>query len=131
VKVLRADAAGVTVGLPGDTPVTLPFIAENVKAGDLLTFGIRPEHLTESAAGGMEGKLSGKVIVVEHLGGETLLHVNLEGDVLIQVKGSGESTATDGQSIEAGFGLRHVHLFRENGEALKRFQTVAWTAATA
>jgi multiple sugar transport system ATP-binding protein len=131
VKVLRADAAGVTVGLPGDTPVTLPFIAEDVKAGDVLTFGIRPEHLTESAAGGMEGKLSGKVIVVEHLGGETLLHVNLEGDVLIQVKGSGESTTTDGQSIEAGFGLRHVHLFRENGEALKRFHTVARTAATA
>ena len=131
VTVQRSDAAGVTIGLPDGAPITLPFNADGVKAGDKLSFGIRPEHLAESAASGADGKLSGKIMVVEHLGGETLLHVNLDGDALIQVKGSGESMAVDGQSIDAGFGGRHAHLFRENGEALKRLQTVAASAATA
>jgi multiple sugar transport system ATP-binding protein len=133
VKVQRADAAGVTIGLPGGTSITLPFIAEGVKAGDALTLGIRPEHLSETgvAAGDLQGKLSGKVMVVEHLGGETLLHVNLDDGVLIQVKGSGESTTSDGQSVDASFALRHVHLFRESGEALQRFRAVTQAAATA
>jgi multiple sugar transport system ATP-binding protein len=119
------------IGLPGGASIALPFSADGVKAGDTLSFGIRPEHLMETAASGAEGKLSGTVMVVEHLGGETLLHVNLDGDVLIQVKGSGESTAVDGQPIDAGFNLRHTHLFREDGEALKRLQPVAASAATA
>ncbi|MGF6771658.1 multiple sugar transport system ATP-binding protein [Paraburkholderia sp. GAS199] len=136
VKVERADSAGVTVGLPGGSSITLPFVAGDLKAGDTLTFGIRPEHLSETVTGDVEGKLSGSVIVVEHLGGETLLHVNLANDVetqdvVIQVKGSGESTTSDGQSIDAHFGLRHVHLFRENGDALQRLRTVRETAATA
>ena len=121
----------MTIGLPGGAPIPLPFSADGVKAGDKLTFGIRPEHLAETAASGAQGKLSGKVVVVEHLGGETLLHVDLDGDATIQVKGSGESTAVDGQSIDAGFGVRHAHLFRENGEALKHLQTVAASATAA
>ena len=131
VTVQRADAMGVTIGLPGGTPIMLPFSADGVKAGDKLTFGIRPEHLSESSSSGAQGKLTGKVSVVEHLGGETLLHVNLDNDTTIQVKGSGESTTVDGQSIDAAFGVRHAHLFRENGEALKRLQTVEASAAAA
>ena len=128
VTVQRADAAGLTIGLPGGTPLTLPINAEGVRTGDALTLGIRPEHLSETAVSDVQGKLSGAVMVVEHLGGETLLHVNLEGDALIQVKGSGESTTTDGQAVEASFALRHVHLFREDGGALERMRTVAQTA---
>jgi multiple sugar transport system ATP-binding protein len=124
VKVQRADAAGVTVGLPGGVAITLPFLANGVKTGDALTLGIRPEHLSETPASDLQGKLSGKVMVVEHLGGETLLHVNLEDGVLIQIKGSGESATSEGQSVDACFALRHVHLFRENGEALERLQAV-------
>jgi multiple sugar transport system ATP-binding protein len=131
VTVQRVDGAGLTIGLPGGTPITLPFSADGVKAGDKLTFGIRPEHLAETAVSGTQGKLSGTVMVVEHLGGETLLHVNLDNDTTIQVKGSGESTTVDGQSIDAGFGVRHAHLFRENGKALKRLQTVEASAAAA
>jgi len=131
VTVQRTDTAGVTIGLPGGAPITLPFSADGLKTGDKLTFGIRPEHLSESSASGTQGKLTGKVVVVEHLGGETLLHVNLDNDTTIQVKGSGESTTVDGQSVDAGFGVRHAHLFRANGEALKRLQTVEASAAAA
>ncbi|WP_144150209.1 ABC transporter ATP-binding protein [Paraburkholderia sp. BCC1885] len=131
VTVQRADSGGLTIGLPGGAPLTLPFSADGVKAGDALTLGIRPEHLSETAVSDAPGKLSGVVSVVEHLGGETLLHVSLDGGVLIQVKGSGESTTTDGQAVDAGFALRHVHLFRENGDAVERLQTVKEAAAAA
>ena len=131
VKVQRADTEGLTIGLPGGAPITLPFSAAGVTAGDALTLGIRPEHLSETVVNDVQGKLSGTVMVVEHLGGETLLHVSLEGGAVIQVKGSGESTTTDGQAVDAGFALRHVHLFRDNGEAVERLLTVPQTAATA
>ncbi|CDY76849.1 Various polyols ABC transporter, ATP-binding component [Caballeronia glathei] len=129
VAVQRADASGVTVGLPGATSITLPVSSTDVKAGDALVLGIRPEHLTEAAGADADGRLSGKVMVVEHLGGETLLHVSLDDGALIQVKGSGESAAVDGQVLNAGFGVRHAHLFRENGEALKRTHPVSAAAA--
>jgi multiple sugar transport system ATP-binding protein len=68
----------------------------------------------------MDGSLAGEVLVVEHLGGETLVHLRLPDDRTIQIKGSGDSAAADGQRITVGFGLRHVHLFNENGIALGR-----------
>ena len=59
------------------------------------------------------------------LGSETLLHVRLADERVIQVKGSGESAAMEGQSIKPGFSKRHVHLFRQDGMALERKQPVA------
>jgi multiple sugar transport system ATP-binding protein len=102
VRVLRTDATGVTIELPGGAPLTLPFTGHAVSAGEAM--------------------------VIEHLGGETLLHVRLPNELLIQVKGSGESTAVDGQRLNAGFSIRHVHLFREDGSALERMRPVAETA---
>jgi multiple sugar transport system ATP-binding protein len=128
VRVMRVDATGVTIELPGGEPLTLPFVAASVKAGETLTLGIRPEHFIEACGGDIDSGLSGEVMVIEHLGGETLLHVRLPNELVIQVKGSGESTAVEGQRLNAGFSIRHVHLFREDGSALERMRPVAQTA---
>lgn len=122
VAVQAVSSSDITVGLTGGSSVRLPFHAGSVKAGDTLTFGIRPEHLSEVATEREEGSLSGKVMVIEHLGGETLMHVALFDETVIQIKGSGESTVDDGQTVKAHFGLRHVHLFDEIGNALKRVE---------
>lgn len=118
VEVRAADADGVTIALPGGAALTVPCDTEGVRAGDTLALGVRPEHLMENSAAGCDGRLAGEVLVVEHLGGETLLHVTLAGGGAIQVKGSGDSAATDGQRIEVGFSVRHAHLFRPDGLAL-------------
>jgi multiple sugar transport system ATP-binding protein len=128
VRVMRVDAAGVTIELPGGEPLTLPFAASTVRAGETLTLGIRPEHFVEAGGGDIDSGLSGEVMVIEHLGGETLLHVRLPNELVIQVKGSGESTAVEGQRLNAGFSIRHVHLFREDVSALERMWPVAQTA---
>ncbi|SAK45125.1 ABC transporter-like protein [Caballeronia glebae] len=128
VRVTRVDAAGVTIELPGGAALTLPFAASSVQAGETLTLGIRPEHFVESGGGDIDSGLAGEVMVIEHLGGETLLHVRLPNELVIQVKGSGESTAVEGQRLNAGFSIRHVHLFREDGSALERMRPIAETA---
>jgi len=120
VEVMAVDQAGVTVGLPGGTELTVPCVGEGVEPGQTVTLGIRPEHLIEHGGSGDDARLSGEVIVVEHLGGETLLHVGLADGRTIQVKGSGESAATDGQRIDIGFSARHVHLFKQDGAALRQ-----------
>jgi multiple sugar transport system ATP-binding protein len=129
VRVQNADASGVTIELPGGAPLRVPVFGEAVEVGQTLTLGIRPEHFAEAANGGADGVLSGDVMVIEHLGSETLLHVRLADERVIQVKGSGESTAVDGQRVNAGFNMRHVHLFREDGRALDRRQAVPETAS--
>lgn len=142
VTVLNVSRSDVVVGLAGGASLTLPFgiegseagfttaTREGPKPGDTWTLGIRPEHLSEVATEQEEAQIVGKVMVVEHLGAETLMHVAIGGDAVIQVKGSGESTVTDGQTITAHFGLRHVHLFDAQGVALKRIAPVpAYSAA--
>src|SRR5438270_2503798 len=49
--VTAADAAGATVQLPGGGSVAVPVRPGRVKAGDAVTFGVRPEHLRPADAG--------------------------------------------------------------------------------
>lgn len=129
VDVIAADPAGVTIALPGGAALVVPFEAAGVQAGETLTLGVRPEHLSEHGAVNADARLAGEVIVVEHLGGETLLHVALADGRAIQVKGSGESAVADGQGIEIGFPVRHAHLFRHDGVALRALSATAQSAA--
>ena len=76
VTVKAVAPEGVTVELPGGDSLTVPVRPGATKAGDKLTLGVRPEHIQE---GGGDGKLSGKALVVERLGGATyalsLIHI--------------------------------------------------------
>jgi multiple sugar transport system ATP-binding protein len=129
VRVVSAEGRSVAVELPGGASLALPFDANGVRAGETLTLGIRPEHLLEQDMAGAEGAFAGEVMVIEHLGGETLLHLRLADDRTIQLKGSGESKAVDGQRIAAGFAIRHVHLFAQDGRALVNTRSMAEQAA--
>jgi multiple sugar transport system ATP-binding protein len=118
VEVRAVDHAGVTIDLPGGSELLVPCAADGVQAGEKLTLGVRPEHLMEGRDQGCDAYFTGEVIVVEHLGGETLLHVGLADGRTIQVKGSGESAVTDGERLGVGFSVRHAHLFAHDGTAL-------------
>jgi multiple sugar transport system ATP-binding protein len=128
VEVLAADPASVTIALPGGAPLSVPCTGEGVQAGGKITLGVRPEHLIEHAGAEHDVRLSGEVIVVEHLGGETLLHVALADGTTIQIKGSGESAAVDGQRIDIGLSARHAHMFEPDGTALRRTPASAGVA---
>ncbi|WP_128691579.1 ABC transporter ATP-binding protein, partial [Chromohalobacter israelensis] len=70
VEVRGADAEGVDVALPGGD-CRVPVEGDAVKRGDTLTLGIRPEHLVLDEA----GPLTGRIQVIERLGGVTSLYL--------------------------------------------------------
>ena len=85
-------------------------------SGDL-TLGIRPQAIGLCGPG--EGRIDGKVDIVEHLGDETVVNVRLGsgGSVLVVVQG--DAALTSGQPIGLTFDLDHAHLFAASGERLE------------
>jgi multiple sugar transport system ATP-binding protein len=79
------------------------------------TLGIRPEHVQLST---MAGDWAAKVNIVEHLGSDTLLHVNAEKLGNLTVRGSGEFDAKPGATIYLTLNQEHLHRFDEQSQAV-------------
>ena len=73
--------------------------------GDLV--GIRPEHLVPMD----HGPLTGQVRHVEHLGGETLVHVDVDGLGTMTARVDGERHFTPKARIALGYEAGHLHRF--------------------
>src|SRR5579872_4025623 len=79
--------------------------------------GFRPEHAT-LVEPGADGAFAGEIYVVEPLGNETLVAVDVGGTV-VNVRAAAEYTATIGQRCSVRADARHLHLFdAETGQAL-------------
>jgi multiple sugar transport system ATP-binding protein len=77
------------------------------------SLGVRPEHLQVSAEG-----IPGEVIVVEELGSESFLHVNIQHQgetLLLVVRAEGETTIGRGDNVRVNF-RGPVHVFDSDGE---------------
>jgi MalK OB fold domain len=79
------EGTGATVALPGGGQVTVPVQPGRLTPGDSVTLGVRPEHLRPADA----GELSGEVLVVERLGGETFLYAQLPDQSMITIQADG------------------------------------------
>jgi multiple sugar transport system ATP-binding protein len=119
VKVTAAEPARVQVELPNRQQVWLPVEGTDVKVGSNLSLGIRPEHLLPSDVA--EVTLSGEVQVVEQLGNETQIHIQIpairqnlvyrQNDVVL---------VEEGATFAIGLPPHRCHLFREDGTACRR-----------
>lgn len=119
VKVTGAEPARVQVELPNRQQVWLPVEGTNVNVGSNLSLGIRPEHLLPSDVA--EVTLSGEVQVVEQLGNETQIHIQIpairqnlvyrQNDVVL---------VEEGATFAIGLPPHRCHLFREDGTACRR-----------
>ena len=97
-----------------------PIAANGTQAGEKVTLGLRPEHLIEGGGGDCE--LKGRVIAVEHLGGETYIYLQHgEGEPLI-VKAAGESKAKVDDLLPVGVPASACYLFDGEGKAFSRTQ---------
>jgi multiple sugar transport system ATP-binding protein len=101
--------------LEDGSAVTLPSRPE-LANGDAITIGIRPEALRVMA----DGSLAGRVTVVEHLGGETLTHIELASGQLATVKTDERAPAKVGETVRLGVDPRRLHLFGPDGRAVSR-----------
>ena len=107
------DARSVSVRLQGGAVISLPLAPGRSAAAQ--TLGIRPEHMAPAA----EGPISGPVMAVEHLGSETLIHVQLGETVLIARAARHDGIAA-GDSVRLGFDPALAHLFAADSGSITR-----------
>lgn len=108
-------AEGATIVLPGGGQAVIPVEASNSAApGSAVTLGLRPEHL----ALGADGPMAGKVAVVEQLGGETLVYVDVGEGVLVNVKAPGNVAVRVGETVRLDVTTTEANLFDKEGLAL-------------
>jgi multiple sugar transport system ATP-binding protein len=105
---------GVGVKLPSGASLTIPVEPKGISAGDKLTLGMRPEHLSVAP----DGPLGGEVMVVERLGGETFLYVQVTPTNLFIVQAEGDNPAKVHDRVAITVNPRTSHLFRADGTAV-------------
>ncbi|MEE3215598.1 MAG: TOBE domain-containing protein, partial [Pseudomonadota bacterium] len=113
VEARSSDAQGVTVTVPGGESVKVPVEGDAITAGQALELGIRPEHLMLDD----QGPLAARVSVIERLGGQTSLYVEMDGELLTLMV-DGDVGHRVGDRIRFGFAPSRAHLFDEQGLAL-------------
>ncbi|MBY5968815.1 ABC transporter ATP-binding protein [Halomonas denitrificans] len=113
VEARSSDAQGVTVTVPGGESVKVPVEGDAITAGQALELGIRPEHLMLDD----QGPLAARVSVIERLGGQTSLYVEMDGELLTLMV-DGDVGHRVGDQIRFGFAPSRAHLFDEQGLAL-------------
>ena len=98
VSVVESAPGGVTVKLPSGATCEVPVAGDEVVAGSPLTLGIRPEHLSESE----QGMVEGEIVVIERLGGETCLYLQA-GDASMTVVTDGDVVHRVHDQVRLGF----------------------------
>jgi multiple sugar transport system ATP-binding protein len=117
-EVTSVSAGGITVNLADGTTLTAPLSQNGARSGQKVTLGLRPEHLIEGGGGG--GEIKGRVVAVEHLGGETYVYLERRGADPLVVKTEGNSPAKVDDLLPVGVPASACYLFDEQGEAFPR-----------
>ena len=86
------------------------FVEEN-------TIGIRPEHIDISDK---EGTWEGKVLLSEHLGSDTFLHVDAGSRGRMTVRAAGENTYAPGTKVWMTPDKSRLHHFDKDGKAIRK-----------
>lgn len=119
VHIVEATAEHVRVELENGVAFNIPVDGTTVNVGDRMSLGIRPEHLLMSDA--TEATIEGEVMIVEKLGQETQVYLNLEGadaDVIFRQPDTLEVAPGDHYAI--GIDPKRCHLFHDDGRACRR-----------
>jgi multiple sugar transport system ATP-binding protein len=117
-RVSSANATGISFAADGLGTIELPLVAESVKVDQLITVGIRPEHV-ELECGAVQRAVKAVVNIVENLGGETYLHVEVApGLPLIMVKLHGSRGPTRGDRVMLHFPPDKIYLFDATTSAI-------------
>jgi multiple sugar transport system ATP-binding protein len=114
VTVEAATATGLTVTGKDIATITVPARAGSAKVGDTLTLGIRPHDLTSAQS----GSIAGRVGIVERLGNETIVNLDLPSGTNWLVVLDGDNALKVGQGLTLDFAADKAILFDTEGVAL-------------
>jgi multiple sugar transport system ATP-binding protein len=108
----------ITVALADGSEVLAPSPAEGSGPGQKITLGLRPEHLR--VGGGGDSEIRGRVITVEHLGGETYAYLEQGDGGPLVVKAEGNARIAAGDLLPVGIAMESCYLFDGSGTAFAR-----------
>jgi multiple sugar transport system ATP-binding protein len=117
-EVVSVSANGITVNVADGATLTAPLMQNGITSGQKVTVGVRPEHLIEG--GGGAGELKGRVIAVEHLGGETYVYLERQGFDPLVIKAGGDSRTRVDELLPIRVPASACYLFDEEGQAIPR-----------
>ncbi len=112
VAVRQASAESVTVEAPALDPVTLPVASGEFAGGGGAKLGIRPQHLSV-VEGNTGGALHGRVVLVERLGTETVVNVDLARGGNIVAALAEDRPLSVGANVALSFDPAQAHLFAD------------------
>ena len=115
---MRVEQAGedrCTVALFQGTALSVPGAGKGIAAGDKLTLGIRPEHVTLAP----EGEVQGEIQALEHLGPRTYVHARLANGDRLVTQTAGDTAIREGDRLAFRFAAESCHLFDTAGKRLR------------
>jgi multiple sugar transport system ATP-binding protein len=115
VNVTEVQNGSAIIALPGGSTLAVPTRGATVTPGPI-TLGVRPEHLTIAPT--ETGGIPGTVALSEHLGGETMIYVDVDGADTTVVKADGLAPQRAGDKVRIVVAPETVHLFGQDGQAI-------------
>jgi multiple sugar transport system ATP-binding protein len=119
VMIEDAEDNRVKVKLANNESFWIPVEGKTVNKGDRMSLGIRPEHLLNAEQA--DATIEGKVQIVEKLGNETQIYMNLasaDADVIYRAPDTLDVEV--GQKYNVGLTAHRCHLFHRDGTACRR-----------
>lgn len=120
--VLGVDKAGLAVELDGGAKMVLPVETGDAQKGDRVEVGIRPEN---TALG--EG-LTGKVRVLERLGGVSITYCIMPNGQRFCAALPGDAAVAEGQTVGLSVNPADCHVFDAKGNVMRRRMAPALVA---
>ncbi|HVB26683.1 MAG TPA: TOBE domain-containing protein [Mycobacteriales bacterium] len=128
IEMTATHRDGVVQLTKGDLTFPVPDrLRESVAAiaGNTITVGIRPEHLSLGEAKPGDATLRAKTDVVEYLGDEEQIHLTAADEEIIALVSS-SAKVRPGDVLDLRVPIEHVHMFDDsNGLSLTSRQLVA------
>lgn len=111
-KVQSVTGEGATLIISSGETISDVALSD-VKIGDALTLGIRPEDVTELDGNDELIPLKGTIDVIEKLGATSFAYVSMEDGTPFTVSLNRMSETTPNSHIDFGFRREHMHIFSE------------------
>lgn len=119
VVIEDAEDERVKVKLANNESFWISVEGKTVNIGDRMSLGIRPEHLLNAEQA--DATIEGKVQIVEKLGNETQIYMNLaSADADVIYRAADTLDVEVGQKYNVGLTAHRCHLFHRDGIACRR-----------
>ncbi|MEM8750696.1 MAG: sn-glycerol-3-phosphate ABC transporter ATP-binding protein UgpC [Pseudomonadota bacterium] len=109
----KVGSAKVVIPSLGDLKIDVSTRDRKPEQGEKVKVGLRPEHFIDAA--GAKHKFKAPTSVVEQLGGNSYLYLNVGGSVPLTVEQKGHTTVADGQIASVGVDPTTAMLFGSDG----------------